>query len=247
MNRLTLDYFSQNVGFFQKVGRRFDALIFGSERDAPDFVQTPHNKSFFLESDFQKGYGKAILTIGRDYRIPWRVHQAVWAAQHCLNIDGSFVELGTGKGFIMQSVLGAIDDWNMLCKCLFLFDTFEKYEVTGKVKAIHNKYYADSVDEVESSFRNYERVHIVKGDVLDTIEQCPDNISFLHVDLNDADTEVILLEKIFGRVSRGGVIILDDYANRGEETAYAKHNSFFGSKGYKVLTTPSGQGIVIKR
>ena len=46
-------------------------------------------------------------------------------------------------------------------------------------------------------------------------------------------------------MSSGGIVLLDDYANKGEEEAYKIHNNFFSSRSLKILTTPSGQGVVI--
>jgi len=65
--------------------------------------------------------------------------------------------------------------------------------------------------------------------------------------LNDAKTEVILLKLLYSKVSVGGIILLDDYANYGEEATYYEMTKFFENVGQKILTVPSGQGIVIKR
>lgn len=232
-----------------RVVRLFCRLLqcYATDWSPPDFVYTPHNKSFVEAQDFRAGYVAAVNHIGNDYRIPWRCHQAIWAARHCLKICGDFVELGTGKGFVMQAVLGAIGNWDRLGKHLYLYDVFEKFSVTGLGKEIHNRYYADDLASVKEYFRGWQNVIFVPGNVNDTIAvTCPNAISFLHVDLNNADSEVRLLRKLWPLVSSGGVVILDDYANRGEEYAYSEHNRFFSAEGAAILTTPSGQGIVLK-
>jgi hypothetical protein len=184
---------------------------------------------------------------GFDFRIPWRCHQAIWAARHGLNIEGDFVELGTGKGFIMQAVLGSIEDWNLCGKRLLLYDVFQKHERSGLGQRRHNKYYAESLESVQHSFQQWKNVVFVQGDVRESIIATrAEKISFLHVDLNDADTETDLLRQLWPSVSTGAVVIVDDYANRGEEWAYARHNELFRELGVDVLTTPSGQGLVVK-
>jgi hypothetical protein len=236
-----LNYFHKNI--IIKIANKVLRLL---SKSSPDWVETPHNKSFILEPDFKLGYNLACKNIGEDYRIPWRVHQAIWAANHCLKIEGDFVELGTGKGFVMQSVLGSISNWNDTFKKLWLYDTFKKYSVTGKGKAIHDYYYTSNVDSVKENFSNWKNIKFVEGDILETIkDNKPEKISFLHVDLNDGNCEIQILKEILPLVSSGGIVLLDDYANKGEEEAYKIHNNFFSSRSLKILTTPSGQGVVI--
>jgi hypothetical protein len=243
MKHINLSYFEYNLPFFERIFRYLRLVS-----PPPDYVLTPHNKSFILKKSFQDGYLTAIKNIGRDYRIPWRVHQAQWAAHHCLSIEGAFVEIGTGRGFIMQTVLGSIEDWNSINKQIHLFDSFQKHADTGLGKAAHDEYYADGIDDVKKNFQSWERVFFHQGDVRDTIKnKIPPKISFLHVDLNSAETELEILDLIFSSISTNGIILLDDYANRGEEYAYELHNSFFESRGHHILTTPSGQGIIIKK
>lgn len=239
------DGYFKHASTLRKIARKIEAWCLQSA-PPPDNVDTPHNKSFIDDASFREGYNLACEKIGRDYRIPWRAHQAVWAARHGLKLEGDFVELGTGKGFVMQCVLGSIDNWPETGKTLWLYDTFRKYEETGKGQAKHDKYYASSVEEVRSFFRPFDNVKLVEGDVQVTIQSSrPKKISFLHVDLNDAILEVHLLEQLFPLMVSGGIILLDDYANKGEEVAYELHNHFFSALQRPILTTPSGQGIVI--
>ena len=41
------------------------------------------------------------------------------------NLEGDFVEFGTGKGFTMTCVLESLEKWNESEKKLWLFDTFK--------------------------------------------------------------------------------------------------------------------------
>ena len=68
----------------------------------------------------------------------------------------------------------------------------------------------------------------------------------LHVDLNDAHAEGLAIRYLYERVVSGGIIVLDDYANLGLEDQYAECNEVFKELGRPILTTPSGQGIVVK-
>lgn len=213
----------------------------------PDWIDTPHNKSFVLDSDYQNAYARAVQAGGFDYNIPWRVHQAIWAASVGLHLSGDFVEVGTGNGFIMTAVLESIRNWSALSKQCFLYDVFNKPEKSGFGKIEYSKYYASDIDSVKSNFSEYKRVNVVQGDVRETLLQtCPEQISFLHIDLNNADSEVYCLLFLWEKMSQGAVILLDDYANLGLEDQYEAINNVFKSLNRTVLTTPSGQGIVIK-
>jgi len=241
---MNIKYFEPSKNIFSKFA---NLVLKYSSTPPPDWVTTPHNKSFIDDPLFLNGYNTAVKNIGNDYRIPWRVHQAIWAAHHCLNVKGDFVELGTGKGFIMQAVLASIPNWNKLDKQVWLYDTFKKFSLTGKGKAIHDQYYADDLQSVQSYFSKWNKINFIQGDILmSIIDTSPEEISFLHVDLNDGEVEVEILKKIFHKISRSGIILLDDYANLGEENSYRLHNIFFANFGYRILTTPSGQGIIIK-
>lgn len=243
-------YFAEPGSPATKYFRRIPFLKqFVNKWSPPDFIRTPYNTSFVESKKFSRAYQSAVEAGGFDYRIPWRVHQAIWASQHALHLESDFVELGTGKGFMMAAVLSYIGDWDNIDKQLWLYDMFQLSTVSGKGKIEHNRYYAESIDDVKNTFNNYNNVKFIQGDVMNTVvhqDISPDKIAFLHVDLNDAKSEVYSLEHLWSKVSKGAVILLDDYANRGHENQYLAMNELFTDLGRYVLTTPSGQGIVIK-
>lgn len=212
----------------------------------PDFVNTPHNKSFFSDPDFARGYSSSVSKLGRDYRIPWRVHQAIWAARHGLSLSGNFVELGTANGFVMNAVLRAIDFDLYLDRTAFLFDIFEPFDKSRLGNRVHAGYYSQIIDLPSEVFSDFPNARLVRGDVRKTLKTVDHGtIAFLHVDLNDSMAEVEALNSLWNDLEPDAVIILDDFANRGEEKAFRAHSDFFRSHGKTIITTPSGQGIVI--
>lgn len=223
-------------------------LIRADVWDYPDNIFTPHNVSFSTTSDFSDAYAAAVEVGEFDYKIPIRVHQAIWAAKSCLSVSGDFVEVGSGKGFVMTAVLSSIPDWQARGKQLFLFDLFEKPQASGAGLSKFEKFYSSNAEEVRSHFSKFRNVNVIQGDVRITLEQNkPSTIAFLHVDLNHADAEIYCLTILWEQITDGGIILFDDYANRGLEDQYRAVNEFMASKNQNVLTTASGQGIVIKR
>lgn len=231
-----------HINIIGKIGRRIYRI---NSVPPSDWVDTPHIKSFKNDNNFLSGYKAACDIIGEDYRIEWRAHQVVWGAHHALTIPGDFVEIGTGRGFLMLCVLGSIDNWNNLQKKLWLYDVFKKSSESGLGDINNDEYYAKSVSIVKQSFSAWNRVNIIEGDVRDTCIYGPDKISFLHLDLNDCLVEIEVLKKIMTKISKGGVIVLDDYANKGMDRANYMLTNYFNEIGKKILTTPSGQGIIV--
>lgn len=212
----------------------------------PDSFWTPHNKSFFLKQDFQECYRTAILVAGSDYRIPWRVHQLLWAAESAKNLPGDIVEVGTGRGFMMAAVLRYLE---MRCidKKVFLYDLFQQPGRGESTKLQFSRFYADSYEEVRRNFAQFSNATLVPGDVYATLRAGhPNPISLLHLDLNDAPAETFVLEALWESLLPGALIVLDDYANRGLEDQYEAVNRFLEKKNTRAMSTASGQGIVIR-
>jgi hypothetical protein len=109
------------------------------------------------------------------------------------------------------------------------------------------KYYASSLEETVNNFADFGNVKFHVGNVFDTLPNfdCP-ILSFVSIDLNYAPAEEFVLNFIYDRISRGGVIILDDYAAARrvkQRESFDKQSKILG---FSILRTPSGQGIVVK-
>ena len=76
-----------------------------------DCMATSNNFGFIQTRRFQFAEKKAIEASGFDYGIPLRIHQAIWCADHAIKLDpnASFVELGTGRGYVMSAIFGSLE------------------------------------------------------------------------------------------------------------------------------------------
>jgi predicted O-methyltransferase YrrM len=54
------------------------------------------------------------------------------------------------------------------------------------------------------------------------------------------------LKYFWPRLSKGGIVILDDYAWPGHENQKKSHDEFAFQHGIQVLSLPTGQGLIIK-
>ena len=249
MNYTIKQYFNYKKQLIFIILNKFTCLskIF-KYNSIPDSVITSNNLSFFEDPNFKKSYFYAVDFVNDDYRIPFRVHQAIWAISNSQYIDGEILELGTGKGFIMSAVLKYFENkqW-FISKKIYLFDIFLKPNESGMGYLLHEKYYANSSKIVEEKFSIFKNVKIIEGDIYKTLRNnIPPKISFVHIDLNNSDVELFSINLIWNNLQNGAIILIDDYANKGHELQYSVWNSFAEQFNKIILTTPSGQGILIK-
>ncbi len=105
----------------------------------------------------------------------------------------------------------------------------------------------DIYEKVKETFKDFN-VKVIKGPVPETLSQVDSNkICFLSVDMNCVQPEVDTLNFFWDKMVKGGVIILDDYgyANSTNDQK-AAHDEFAKSKGIKILSLPTCQGLIIK-
>ena len=235
-----------------------NVVFFTRQQDRPskyhhrlDGIATRHNDGFRKSPRFNKAYDRAVAAAGWDYGIPYRIHQALWCSHQAQKVEGDFVELGTGRGFIMSAVLADYPTWNQGSRSLHLFDTFKstwpdqfgRQETTGLVSG----YYAESVTDTERNFSEWQRVYLYEGDVFEMLPGLQaEQVALIHIDLNFYAPEVFGLKLLWQRIPRGGIVLLDDYAYHGHERQYQAMNDLAAELGVDILSTPTGQGIIIK-
>ena len=217
-----------------------------------DGMATAAIPSFLDRSEFVSAYfrmrvaSRAVVDPG----LQWRVHQAMWCAANCMKIEGDFVECGTGKGLMMSAVLDSLPNWNTSVKRLLLFDTFSPFGIdpsSGKNLEEHGVRgtYASNIEEVAQNFSEWQRVELIQGFLPETLPQGKiEKIAFLHVDLNHAPAEVAVVRALWSSVQRGGIMLLDDYAQVQQQNDAM--NQLAKELSFEILTTASGQGIVVK-
>jgi hypothetical protein len=179
----------------------------------------------------------------------WRIHTLVWAAEHCLNIEGDFVECGVLRGFSM-AVVAEYLRFEQIDKQMYLYDTY-----TGTPPELNSEnrdlsYYrqlGDLFDYVSERFAKFPNIHPVKGKVPDSFtDTLPEKIAFCHIDMNSAKSEIAALEHVFDRVTPGGIIVFDDYGWVDYKAQKNAEDVFMAERGHTILENPTGQGILIK-
>lgn len=222
-----------------------------------DLLYTFHNADFLRDPLFVESYklGKETDTdtLLKDYDIEWRIHVLCWAAYHASHLEGDFVDCGVHTGIFARSVMHYID-FAKTGKTYYLLDTFtglsEKYSSQKELERNRTMSYdtrGDVYEKVKKTFGGFN-VRIIKGAVPETLDRVSSKkICYLSIDMNCVQPEVDALNFFWDRMVGGGIIILDDYgyANSTNDQKRA-HDAFAQSKGVKVLTLPTCQGLIIK-
>jgi hypothetical protein len=216
-----------------------------------DALCTTATHDFVDDPDFVRAYQRGVRAAGWDYRIRWRVYVALWVAAAGTRIPGDFVECGVGRGMVSSAVLESLP-WADLGRRFLLVDTFLPYFPDadgrqGEDQGI-SQHYASDVEAVRANFAEWPDVCLIQGhipEVLDTIDV--EAVAYLHLDLNAAEAERAALRHFWPLLSSGGFVLLDDYGFGGEHRLQKRSaDEFAAAANTRVLTLPTGQGILVK-
>jgi hypothetical protein len=225
-----------------------------------DGLYSEHAARYERSPRFQAAWEHALIANrGIDPGISWRTHIGLWAASAASRVEGDFVECGVNAGFLSSAVLAYLE-WNTLGKRFFLVDTFDGPPIEQLSDAeVENGAYAKIVQSIvagayvtdlEAVRRNYAGwtgVEIVQGVVPDVLGAvAAERVAFLHLDMNCAYPEIEALRFFWPRVSRGGMVLLDDYARKDYEALGDAFDTTAAQLGAEVLSLPTGQGLIVK-
>jgi hypothetical protein len=220
---------------------------------ADNLIVFDRNYSFSDDQKFSEASRKHARN-QQEMSLFWRLHVLTWCAKQALSVSGDFVECGVFHGY-SSAVICDYLDFQTLNRTYYLYDTFEGLpEATSSAheRSQWNAYYRNEENSaayvnVCRRFSAYHNVRVVKGVVPDSFaDASPEQIAFLHLDMNAVRAEMMALDVLYDRISPNGMIVLDDFgwvANRPQMLA---ERDFFAARGKSVLELPTGQGIVIK-
>lgn len=166
-----------------------------------------------------------------------------------IGLPGDVLELGVFKGgsLIQFCTFRELLE-NEKSRKIVGFDVFGEFPKTNTVESdeefvskwndsFTNEFLTEKDIERSLKEKNIGNVQLVKGNILDTVDQyLKDNphtrISLLHIDTDVYEPAKYGLEKLFDRVVKGGVVVFDDYATVEGETIAI--DEFFEDKNYVI-------------
>ena len=148
------------------------------------------------------------------------------------NIPGDIVECGVWRGGSSLLVALIMKARNISDRKLYLYDTFQgmtpptEFDVykRGDTGLEMMEQYGDDIgwcyallDDVKAAFSTHNfdfEILFVKGDVVETLATIkPETISILRLDTDWYEYTAAELEQLYPRLSKGGVLIIDDYGS----------------------------------
>jgi hypothetical protein len=181
----------------------------------------------------------------------WMLNTVVWAAQEVKSVPGDFVELGVFRGHTTLFTAEYLE-FQTWPKTWWLCDTFEgipEDQLDPGWAKMNQAMYADtySYGEVAGRFAHIPNITVHKGRVPEALaEGCPEQIAFMHIDLNNSTAEIAALDALYDRISPGGIIIFDDFGWAAGRLQNVVETAWFAERGLRVLCLPTGQGLFRK-
>jgi hypothetical protein len=190
-----------------------------------------------------------------DY-LKWRHYifyiTALIAAKNTNNLTKKLVEVGVADGVGAFYAINALKNFNINYKC-YLFDSWKamkKKYLTKKELATteENKYENLDFDRIKNNFNSDKNIFFIKGFVPESFYKYKKmkNITWLCIDLNSSKPTLKTLKFFYKKLTKNGIILLDDYAGSGYPETKLVVDRFFFSKKSIVFPIPTGQAIIIK-
>lgn len=173
-----------------------------------------------------------------------------------INKPGDILEFGVYKGCSIIRLLSFRHFLeNSFSRKIYGFDTFDKFPKNVKSSIDYdfiNKFENEGGDPIcinelntvlkRKNFNNYT---LIKGDIFNTLplflKKNPHlRISLLHIDVDVYEPTMFILELLWEKIIKGGILMLDDYGTVSGETN-AIDDFFFNKKDYLINTTSFNQ------
>jgi O-methyltransferase len=137
-------------------------------------------------------------------------------------VAGDFVECGVWRGGASIFARAALDAHGAADRVVWLADSFEGMpKLTSELDKLDqdmsdHDWLAVTVDQVRDNFRKFglldDNVKFIKGWFSDTLAKAPvERIAILRLDGDHYTSTMDALNGLYGKVSSGGYIIIDDY------------------------------------
>ena len=160
----------------------------------------------------------------------------------------NFVECGVASGMSAYFAFAELkdksytfhlyDSWEIM-KSEYLYDT-EKEHI--------GKYDGQSIQNTKKNLEQYsDKIKYHVGYIPKTLDNsAPNEISYLHIDVNSAKTTNEILEFFYPRLVSGGLILFDDYGWTAYNETRKTIDKFLHVKNGILFISPTGQGIFYK-
>lgn len=172
----------------------------------------------------------------------------IFAEKNNLN----FVECGVGDGITAFHALSQLkSNYKLFSQSkMWLYDSWGgmmlKY-LHHSEKQYEGRYSELDLNACKNNLKEFEEVLVYNQgyvpDVFESISEHPNNVNFLHIDLNSAMPTLSALEFFFPKMEKRGVIIFDDYGGKNYSEMRKQIDKFLSDKQGILLEIPNGRAI----
>jgi len=234
--------------FFNKLGYRLIKIRTG---DYLPYTRNHPYASYTYSPWFEKWFSDILKPIRNNTLVSedrcFTIHMF---SKHCKHLDGDFAECGVYKGgtsFLISLILK--DESNK--KQLHLFDTFSGMPKSANKDKSHHKegdYKDTTVNAVKDFLKEFSFIKFHPGLIPETFESVKNKkFAFVHIDVDIYQSMKDCCEFFYERMTKGGIMIFDDYGFQGYELAAKKAvDDFFSRKLEIPITLRNGQCLVLK-
>lgn len=187
--------------------------------------------------------------------LAWRHYIVYWSALSAAKATRSgsknLVEAGTCDGLTAYFAMMALNSLDIEYKC-YMYDAWEAMKGDDLLEAEKSKLGMYGYLELATTIDNLEEFSAVtvfnKGYIPDlfTKSDNPEEVVWLHIDLNAAAPTRDSLEFFYSKIMPGGIILFDDYGSHDHRETKKIVDSFFRIKQVNLLQLPTGQALVFK-
>ena len=220
---------------------------------AQDGLYTLHSADFMKDERFLAAYtvGEATGSWG-GVAVHWRVYIACWLAERASHLEGDLIECGVNRGGISRAIVNYLGA-GLRGRRFYLLDTYQGIpdSILSECESRHNEVfktnYTECLQEVINTFSQFPEVVVVQGLVPNTFQKVDSNtFCFVHIDMNNARSEIAAAEYLWPRLAAGGFMLLDDYGWQINIDQRGAFDHFALERGLTVLALPTGQGLLMK-
>jgi O-methyltransferase len=156
---------------------------------------------------------------------------------------------------IFSLILAHYVDFNATGKRIYLFDTFAgipEGQISERERSMNRYtdkkgYYEECFETAKRNFALYPKAVLVRGMIPESLSSIQiDQVCYLSIDMNVVLPEIAAINHFWDKLVPGAPVILDDYGWKTYEAQKEAMDEFAARKGVKILTSPTGQGLLLK-
>ena len=236
----------------------WNSIFDGIEVDsAKGFHTTNQNLKMLLDQNQFKLSQFSHLTLQSTVLdvLAWRHYIVYWSALSAAKATKShtknLVEAGTCDGLTAYFAMTAIKNLGVHYKC-FMYDSWKAMkdeDLLSNEKSKAGMYSYLDLKVTIQNLKDFSNVSVFReGYIPDSFDSSenPDEIVWLHIDLNAALPTHETLAFFFNRMASGGIFLFDDYGSHDHKETKRVVDDFFQKKNVSLLQMPTGQALVFK-